>query len=191
MRPQYRSFPPCFRALALVVFANMLSQSICSLVDPFNCGGFLFVLRFCGCRRTTSLKSIRLVNELFKFDRLVVRVFHTEQTLPRISQLTGMSNSLGVRFVLVKAMPDVVQMPVNVQMRSWWNPVDWLMCQVDVAKDESIASEVESMFHPPRTVVVPVMVSPNQNLATGQLGIDFLPTFSLTDEHVTDVDNQI
>ena len=169
----------------------MLSQSICSLLFLAGLLNQCLVLRFLGCRRTTSLESIRLIDELFKFDRTVVRVFHTEQTLPRITQSARIGDSLSIRLVLVKAVPDIVQVPMNVQMRSRWNPVDGLMRQIDVAEDESIASKIEPILHPPRTVMMPVVISTDQNLATGQLGIDFLPTFSLTDEHVTDVDNQI
>lgn len=72
-------------------------------------------------------------------------------------------------------LPDVVKMPVNIsnaeRIQLERNTRNRFMAEPIVSKHHSVASEVESVIHPPHTRMTPVVISANQNFSTQKIRV--------------------
>src|SRR5579864_2076080 len=66
-----------------------------------------------------------------------------------------------------------------------------MVCEVDMVHGEGITGKAEPVLHPPRTRVVPIVITANQNLTSWKCRPDRIPTIVLVDEHISTNDNEI
>lgn len=88
-------------------------------------------------------------------------------------------------------MPNVVQVPVNIQLQTVRQAFLGDVGQPAVAINHAIAGKIKAVFHPPLRPISPIMVATNQNFPARQ-GVEYLlDKRPLTDSYVTEMDYHI
>lgn len=134
-------------------------------------------------------------DKLVEFDWAVIRVLYGEEALPRILERAAARDRLLLfatyRSVRMEAVPDIVQVSVQVQVASAGPTRVRLVRQPAVTEAHPVASGVEAVGHPPSTATLPIVVAAHEQFAPRQLRENRSPALCLSDEDIAEMDHDI
>lgn len=106
-----------------------------------------------------------MAHEFVKFHWTIICIFDGEQALPGVAQLL---NVRGTRTQFWKhwirgmeAMPNVVQMAVDVQLAAIGQRGAGVMRKPAISEAHAITGKIETMLHPPSTRATFIVVAPD------------------------------